>query len=127
MECEISQQNRYVGVFARRLRKALEQNTIAESISKVLYPADEHIEGKTLRLRQQYFFVSASLQSIVKAHMKKYGTLDNLAEKAAVHINDTHPSLCVPELMRILMDEYGYGWDDAWKITTGRCRTQITR
>ncbi len=98
--------------------KALEQNTIAESISKVLYPADEHIEGKTLRLRQQYFFVSASLQSIVKAHMKKYGTLDNLAEKAAVHINDTHPSLCVPELMRILMDEYGYGWDDAWKITT---------
>ncbi len=98
--------------------KALEQNTIAEVISKVLYPADEHIEGKTLRLRQQYFFVSASLQSVVNAHMKKYGTLDNFADKAAIHINDTHPALCVPELMRILMDEHGYGWDDAWKITT---------
>ncbi len=98
--------------------KALESNTIAEVISKVLYPADEHIEGKTLRLRQQYFFVSASLQSVVNAHLKKYGTLDNFADKAAIHINDTHPALCVPELMRILMDEHGYGWDDAWKITT---------
>jgi len=98
--------------------KALEQNTIAEVISKVLYPADEHIEGKTLRLRQQYFFVSASLQSVVNAHVKKYGTLDNFADKAAIHINDTHPALCVPELMRILMDEHGYGWDDAWNITT---------
>ena len=98
--------------------KALEQNTIAEVISKVLYPADEHIEGKTLRLRQQYFFVSASLQSVTAAHMKKYGTLDNFADKAAIHINDTHPALCVPELMRILMDEYGYGWDKAWEITT---------
>ena len=98
--------------------KALEQNTIAEVISKVLYPADEHIEGKTLRLRQQYFFVSASLQSVVKAHYKKYKTLDNFADLAAIHINDTHPALCVPELMRILMDEYGYGWDLAWDITT---------
>ena len=98
--------------------KALEQNTIAEVISKVLYPADEHIEGKTLRLRQQYFFVSASLQSVVNAHYNKYKTLDNFADKAAIHINDTHPALCVPELMRILMDEYGYGWDKAWEITT---------
>ena len=97
--------------------KSLEQNTLAETISKVLYPADDHMEGKILRLKQQYFFVSASLQSILAKHMEQYGTLDNLSDKAAVHINDTHPALCVPELMRLLMDEYGYGWDDAWNIT----------
>lgn len=98
--------------------KAIEENTKAEVISKVLYPADDHIEGKILRLKQQYFFVSASLQTITKRHFAKYKTLDNLADKASIHINDTHPSLCVPELMRILMDDYGYGWDDAWEITT---------
>lgn len=97
--------------------KSLEENTMAEVISKILYPADDHEDGKRLRLRQQYLLVSASLQSILSKHMKKYKTLDNLAEKVAVHINDTHPSLCVPELMRILMDNYGYGWDDAWEIT----------
>jgi len=96
--------------------KALEDNTKAEVISKILYPADDHIDGKILRIKQQYFFVSASLQTIVKKHFKKYGTLDNLADKVSVHINDTHPALCVPELMRLLMDEYGYGWDDAWAI-----------
>lgn len=100
--------------------KALEQGTMAEVISKVLYPADDHIQGKKLRLRQQYFFVSASLQSIVTEHLKKYGSLDNLPDKVAVHINDTHPALCVPELMRILVDEYDYEWDKAWDIT---CRT----
>ncbi len=96
--------------------RSLEQNTMAQVISKVLYPADNHIEGKRLRLRQQYLLVSASLQSILKKHLKRYGTLDNLADKVSVHINDTHPALCVPELMRLLMDEHGYGWDDAWKI-----------
>ena len=97
--------------------RSLEQNTMAEVISKVLYPADNHIEGKRLRLKQQYLLVSASLQSIVAHHLKQYGTLDNLADKVAIHINDTHPALCVPELMRLLMDEHGYGWDEAWAIT----------
>ncbi len=97
--------------------KSLEENTMAEVISKVLYPADDHIAGKILRLKQQYLLVSASLQSIIHNHMKRYGTLDNLSEKIAIHINDTHPALCVPELMRILVDEYDYGWDEAWKIT----------
>ena len=97
--------------------KALEENTKAEVISKILYPADDHIDGKILRIKQQYFFVSASLQTIVSKHYKKYSTLDNLSDKVSVHINDTHPALCVPELMRILMDCYGYGWDDAWAIT----------
>jgi len=97
--------------------KALEENTKAEVISKILYPADDHIDGKILRIKQQYFFVSASLQTIVSKHFKKYSTLDNLADKVSVHINDTHPALCVPELMRLLMDDYNYGWDDAWEIT----------
>ncbi len=96
--------------------KAVEDNTKAEVISKILYPADDHMDGKILRIKQQYFFVSASLQTIVRKHFKKYSTLDNLADKVSVHINDTHPALCVPELMRILMDEYNYGWDDAWAI-----------
>ena len=100
--------------------KALEQETMAEVISKVLYPADNHIVGKRLRLRQQYFFVSASLQTIVADHMKQYGTLDSLPDKVAIHINDTHPALCVPELMRLLVDEHDYDWDKAWDIT---CRT----
>ena len=98
--------------------KSLEENTMAEVISKVLYPADNHIEGKRLRLKQQYLLVSASIQSILFKHLKKYHTLDNLPEKVAIHINDTHPALCVPELMRLLMDECGYGWDEAWDITT---------
>ena len=100
--------------------RALEENTMAETISKVLYPADDHISGKRLRLKQQYLLVSASLQSILLRHMKQYKTLSNLPEKVAIHINDTHPALCVPELMRLLIDEYGYGWDEAWNLT---CRT----
>lgn len=97
--------------------KALEQNTMAEVISKVLYPADNHVEGKILRLKQQYLLVSASLQSILRQHIKNYGSLETLPDKVSVHINDTHPALCVPELMRLLIDEYGYGWDKAWEIT----------
>lgn len=100
--------------------RALEQNTMAETISKVLYPADDHISGKRLRLRQQYLLVSASLQSILNAHLKKYRTLKNLSDKVAIHINDTHPALCVPELMRLLLDEYEFSWDEAWEIT---CKT----
>ena len=76
--------------------RSLEQNTMAEVISKVLYPADNHVEGKRLRLKQQYLLVSASLQSIISKHLKKYATLDNLADKLTIHINDTHPALCVP-------------------------------
>ena len=100
--------------------RALERNAMAETISKVLYPADGHIQGKRLRLKQQYLLVSASLQSILKKHYKKYRTYTNLPEKVAIHINDTHPALCVPELMRLLIDEHDFGWDEAWDIT---CRT----
>ncbi len=98
--------------------RSLEENTMAEVISKILYPADNHIEGKRLRIKQQYLLVSASLQSILQKHIKKYSTLDNLPDKVAIHINDTHPALCVPELTRILIDDYGYDWDKAWDIVT---------
>ena len=98
--------------------KSVESEAQSEAISKVLYPADDHETGKRLRLRQQYFFVSASLKNIVKDHIDKYGTLDNLADKVVIHINDTHPALSIPELMRILMDEHGYTWDNAWSICT---------
>ena len=100
--------------------KALEGDTMAEVISKVLYPADDHLEGKRLRLRQQYLLVSASVQTILKKHLRDNKNLDNLPDKVSIHINDTHPALCVPELMRLLIDEYGYSWDRAWDIT---CRT----
>lgn len=98
---------------------AMQQNSMAEVISKVLYPNDNHMEGKELRLKQQYFLVCASIGDIVNNHMTVYGTLDNFAEKMAVHINDTHPALAIPELMRILLDDCGYGWDKAWEIVTG--------
>ncbi len=101
--------------------KAVEDSTNAEIISKVLYPSDNHIEGKLLRLSQQYFLVSASCQSIIRDHMAVYGTLDNLADKIAIHINDTHPALCIPELMRILVDEYFYTWDKAWDMVVKIC------
>ncbi|MBE6728759.1 MAG: glycogen/starch/alpha-glucan phosphorylase [Ruminococcaceae bacterium] len=99
--------------------RATEQKAMAEAISKVLYPEDNHSEGKSLRLRQQYFLVSASIQDILNRHLRTYNTLDNLAEKVAIHINDTHPALTVPELMRYLLDECGYDWDKAWKIVEG--------
>lgn len=98
--------------------KAMEQSAMAEAISKVLYPADNTQEGKSLRLRQQYFLVSASVQDIIQRHLTRYGTLDNLPDKVAIHINDTHPTMAIPELMRIMLDECGYGWDDAWNIVT---------
>ncbi len=96
--------------------RAMEQKAMAEVITQVLYPADNHREGKSLRLSQQYFLVSASVQDIVRRHLEKYGTMDNLPDMAAVHINDTHPTLAIPELMRILLDECGYSWESAWDI-----------
>jgi len=96
--------------------KALGQNSMAQAISKVLYPNDNHLEGKSLRLRQQYFLCAASVGDIVNHHMSVYGTLDNLHEKVAIHINDTHPTLAIPELMRILLDDCGYSWNKAWHI-----------
>jgi len=99
--------------------RAIEQRAMTENISKVLYPEDNHIEGKSLRLRQQYFLVSASVQDILKRHLRKYNTLDNLPEKVAIHINDTHPTLSIPELMRFLLDECGYSWDKAWDLVKG--------
>ena len=106
-----------MGAFSRgEYVRALEKNTMAEVISKVLYPADNHIEGKRLRLKQQYLLVSASLHSIINEHLRSHKSLDDLSDFVAIHINDTHPALCVPELMRLLMDEHGYGWDDAWAI-----------
>lgn len=98
--------------------RAIEQKAMAESITKVLYPEDNHSEGKSLRLRQQYFLVSASIQDIIQRHLRCYGTLENLPEVVAIHLNDTHPVLAVPELMRIMLDECGYGWDEAWDIVT---------
>ena len=107
--------------------KAVEQQAMAEVIAKVLYPDDNHAEGKSLRLKQQYFFVSATIQSIVRQHKAQYGTLRNFARKHVIQINDTHPTLVIPELMRILLDQEGYGWDEAWHIATDAvCYTNHT-
>ncbi len=98
--------------------KSMQEDNEADLISKVLYPSDNHFEGKSLRLKQQYLLVSAALQDIVADHKKRYGSLTSLPDKASIHINDTHPALCIPELMRILIDENGFSWDDAWSIVT---------
>ena len=98
--------------------EAMRDDSNAQLISKVLYPSDNHTEGKSLRLRQQYFLVSASLQCIVSDHKRRYGSLLLLPEMAAIHINDTHPALAIPELMRILVDENFMEWDTAWNIVT---------
>ncbi len=98
--------------------KAVEDRAMAESIAKVLYPEDKHSEGKSLRLKQQYFFVSATMQSIVRKHIGTYGTLNNFHEKNVIQINDTHPTLCIPELMRIFMDDHGMSWEKAWTIVS---------
>ena len=98
--------------------RAMEQKAMAEVITQVLYPADNHREGKSLRLSQQYFLVSASIQDIVRRHLEQYGKLDSLPDMAAIHINDTHPTLAIPELMRIMLDECGYDWDTAWDIVS---------
>ena len=98
--------------------KSMEQRTMAEVITKVLYPADDTTEGKILRIKQQYFFVSATAQSVVKKHRKEYGDIHSFAEHHVFQINDTHPTLVIPELMRIFMDEDGLGWDEALQIVS---------
>ena len=95
---------------------AISQSASAELISKILYPNDNHIEGKILRLRQQYFFSAASIADILQNHLNQYGTLDNLADKVAIQLNDTHPTVAIPEMMRILLDECSYEWDAAFDI-----------
>ena len=97
---------------------AAEERAMADAISQVLYPEDNHYEGKSLRLKQQYFFVSATIQSIVRKHIQQYGTAKNFHEKNVIQINDTHPTLVIPELMRILVDDAGMDWDEAWNIVT---------
>ncbi len=95
---------------------AISQSASAELISKVLYPNDNHTEGKILRLRQQYFFSAASVADILQNHLNQYGTLENLPDKIAIQLNDTHPTLAIPEMMRILLDECSYDWDAAFNI-----------
>lgn len=101
--------------------KAVEENNLAEILSEVLYPADEHYQGKELRLKQQYFFISATLQRVIKRFKEKHSDFMLLPEKVAFQLNDTHPSVAVAELMRILVDENDIPWDKAWKITTKCC------
>ncbi len=110
IDMELFNKGDYLGAFG--------SNSLGEAISKVLYPNDSHTEGKNLRLRQQYFLVCASVSDIVRRHMSLYGGLDNFAQKNAIHINDTHPTLAIPELMRVLLDDCGYNWDAAWDIVT---------
>ena len=101
--------------------KAVEQQNLAKTISEVLYPNDNHYSGKELRLKQQYFFVSASLQTAIKKFKENNKKIQDLPKKVTFQMNDTHPTLTVPELMRILMDEEGLEWDEAWEITTKTC------
>ncbi|TPJ35300.1 glycogen/starch/alpha-glucan phosphorylase [Mesorhizobium sp. B2-6-5] len=96
---------------------ALAESNKADALSRVLYPADSHMAGQELRLRQEYFFSTASLQDIVQRHLSQYGDLKSLPDKAAIHLNDTHPAIAVPELMRLLMDVHGMDFDLAWDIT----------
>lgn len=97
---------------------AMSANSASEAISKVLYPNDNHTQGKILRLKQQYFLVCASISDIMRRHITTFGTLDNFSEKNSVQINDTHPALAIPELMRLLLDDCGYEWGAAWKIVS---------
>lgn len=99
-------------------QKAVSYKYETEAISEILYPDDSNHEGRVLRLKQQYFLVSAGIQSIISGHKNRYGSLKDLGDKIAIHVNDTHPVLAIPELMRILIDEEGMGWDEAWQITT---------
>ncbi len=102
-------------------KKAVEQENLARNLVEVLYPNDNHIQGKELRLKQQYFFVSASVQRAVARYKKYHTDLHKLPEKVAIQLNDTHPTVAVAELMRILLDEEGMEWDEAWEITTHTC------
>lgn len=101
--------------------QAMSNDNDADLLTKVLYPADNHNAGKSLRLKQQYFLCSASIQNIIEDHKHRYGDLRDLPKLAAIHLNDTHPAMAIPELMRILIDEYYYDWNQAWAITTATC------
>jgi len=100
--------------------QSVQDKNATENISRVLYPNDKVLQGRELRLKQEYFFVSATLQDAIRRHLKVHGSLSDLPDKAVFQLNDTHPALAVPELMRLLLDEHGLGWDEAWAITT-RC------
>ena len=102
-------------------RKAVEQENLARNIVEVLYPNDNHYAGKELRLKQQYFFISASVQEAVEKFMRKHEDIHQFPEKVTFQLNDTHPTVAIPELMRVLMDDYNLGWDEAWDITTRTC------
>ncbi|MBQ0027687.1 MAG: glycogen/starch/alpha-glucan family phosphorylase, partial [Lachnospiraceae bacterium] len=102
-------------------QKAVEQENLARNIVEVLYPNDNHYAGKELRLKQQYFFISASVQEAVAKYMRTHDDIRNFHEKVTFQLNDTHPTVAVAELMRILMDEYGLEWDEAWEVTTKTC------
>lgn len=102
-------------------QKAVEQENLAKTIVEVLYPNDNHYAGKELRLKQQYFFISASVQRAVKKYMEKHDDIHQFFEKTVFQLNDTHPTVAVPELMRILLDEYNLTWDEAWAVTTKTC------
>ena len=102
-------------------QKAVEEKNISENISKVLYPRDDSVEGKELRLKQQYFFVSCSIQDIIRRYLKHHDNFDQFPDQAVIQMNDTHPTLAIPELMRLLLDEYGLNWGKAWDITTKVC------
>ena len=102
-------------------RKAVEQDNLARNIVEVLYPNDNHYAGKERRLKQQYFFISASVQEAVEKYMRKHDDVRNFAEKNVFQLNDTHPTVAIPELMRILMDDYYLTWDEAWAVTTKTC------
>lgn len=110
--------------------RAIENRSSTENVSRVLYPDDSTSAGRELRLRQEYFLVSASLQDIIKRHRRTHGTLDNLADKVAIHLNDTHPALAIPELMYILVDQEGYSWQAAWdmcrRIFSYTCHTLMS-
>lgn len=101
--------------------QAMTNDNDADLLTKVLYPADNHNAGKSLRLKQQYFLCSASIQNIVEDHKHRYGDLRDLPKLAAIHLNDTHPAMAIAELMRVLIDEYFYDWNQAWAITTATC------
>ncbi len=106
---------------------ALAHQANAESISLILYPDDSTPIGQELRLKQEYFFTSASLQDLIRRHLDQYGSLSSLPDKVAIQLNDTHPALAVPELMRLLIDEHGLAWDEAWRLTQASSPTPITR
>jgi starch phosphorylase len=101
--------------------KAVEEKNISENISKVLYPNDELFEGRELRLKQEYFFVSCSIQDIVRRYLVNHDNFDDFPDKVAIQMNDTHPALAIPELMRLLLDEHGLDWEKAWDITSRTC------